>query len=321
MMTNELDDACARLKLKYPYQFGADFFEFNPSFESGWMPIFERLCDEVDRALDGEVKALFRWRQVKEKLGGLRAYWSFGFDDPTHSAFRKTSAGIAIIRAIQSAEDESDRTCEVCGATPAVLGRAADDAGYRIQTLCDEHIGERILVQQHRLPLRPPWIYLFLDFDGVLHPDEVYVNNNGTPLLPSHKGSLFMWAPVLVELLDPYPNVRIILSTDWVRRLGTKEAADYLVEPLKARVVGSTAASRGWKGWKERGIAVENYVNQNAVAHGRWIALDDDDAGWTIEGRRNLIWCDADQGISSAAVQADLAERLKAMTDDGRVEQ
>ncbi len=36
---------------------------------------------------------------------------------------------------------------------------------------------------------------LFLDFDGVLHPDAVYLTRRGVELRAP--GELFMWAPIL----------------------------------------------------------------------------------------------------------------------------
>jgi hypothetical protein len=161
---------------------------------------------------------------------------------------------------------------------------------------------------------RMSWKYLFLDFDGVLHPDEAYLKK-GEPVLFG-EGQLFMWGQVLAEMLDPYPLVLIILSTDWVRHFGFDEAAFHLIPPLRARVIGSTWVGRGWDGWKERGIAVENYVKQNAIDDRRWLALDDDDSGWSAEGRRNLILCNPRRGISDPDVQATFAEKLKVMTDD-----
>jgi hypothetical protein len=306
-MTNELDDACARLQLKYPYQFGADFFELNPSFETGWMPIFERLCAEVDRALDGEVKALFRWHQVKEKLGGLRAYWSFGFDDDAHSAFRKTPAGIAIIRAIQSAEDESDRTCEVCGATPAALGRAADDAGYRIQTLCDEHIGERLLGQRHRVPPRTSWIYLFLDFDGVLLPTP---RPGATiPARPLHDPAPHCdWSLVkpLAKALSPYQEIHLVVSSTWRQRYEIDDLQRILEPLLVAGITGRSQDSR----YEE----IRAYMYKKPE---QWLALDDDDSEWAGVERWRLIKCDEHVGLNDPSRLEELVAKIEALRKGG----
>lgn len=51
---------------------------------------------------------------------------------------------------------------------------------------------------------------LFLDFDGVLHPDAVYLRLNGEIELRA-PGALFMWAPALVDALEAHPQIRIVL--------------------------------------------------------------------------------------------------------------
>ncbi len=56
---------------------------------------------------------------------------------------------------------------------------------------------------------------LYLDYDGVLHNDSVYrVRGQGIVI---RDGVLFEWAHYLVEALRPYPDIRIVLSTSWVR--------------------------------------------------------------------------------------------------------
>lgn len=59
---------------------------------------------------------------------------------------------------------------------------------------------------------------LYLDFDGVLHPDEVY-RIRGRIVLRFDGMNMFEWAPLLAEHLEPYPDVQIILSTSRVRVL------------------------------------------------------------------------------------------------------
>ena len=45
---------------------------------------------------------------------------------------------------------------------------------------------------------------LFLDLDGVLHPDEAYLVH-GRPVLRA-EGELFMWAPLLIDVLADCPS-------------------------------------------------------------------------------------------------------------------
>jgi hypothetical protein len=58
---------------------------------------------------------------------------------------------------------------------------------------------------------------LFLDFDGTLHVGHAVVDVDGQVSLESGR-QLFEYAPLLVELLAPYPDVEIVLTHHgWMR--------------------------------------------------------------------------------------------------------
>jgi hypothetical protein len=55
---------------------------------------------------------------------------------------------------------------------------------------------------------------LYLDFDGVLHPEEVYQRRGAPPYVKHPAGhTLFEHAELLAEVLKPYVNVAVVLST------------------------------------------------------------------------------------------------------------
>jgi len=90
---------------------------------------------------------------------------------------------------------------------------------------------------------------LYLDYDGVLHPADVrvpvsdptrarvYVHNQPT----NHP--LFEHAPLLERILQPFPDVQIVLATLWSRELGLDYAAQQLPSSLRARVIDTV-----WRG-------------------------------------------------------------------------
>lgn len=81
---------------------------------------------------------------------------------------------------------------------------------------------------------------LFLDYDGVLHSSEVYLVRR-QPVLRDEPGmTLFQHAPLLIEALASRPDIKIVLSTSWVARLGYDRAKGYLPVALQARVIGAT---------------------------------------------------------------------------------
>ena len=85
---------------------------------------------------------------------------------------------------------------------------------------------------------------LYLDFDGVLHPEDTYFNPaRGANLGPQSTAAgheLFEHAQLLVNVLEPYPHVKIVLSTSWVQHRSYSRAMKRLPAELQARVIGAT---------------------------------------------------------------------------------
>lgn len=86
---------------------------------------------------------------------------------------------------------------------------------------------------------------LFVDFDGVLHPDAVYLRCGRAELRA--EGQLFMWAHYLQAVVEE-ADVQIVLSTSWARHLGYQRARKALPEPVSRLVVGATWHSAMKKG-------------------------------------------------------------------------
>ena len=168
-------------------------------------------------------------------------------------------------------------------------------------------------------------VVLYLDLDGVLHPDAVYAVPGKGIELRGHPGhALFEHAPLLVSLLAPYPSVRIVLSTSWVAERGYSRTKRRLGTELAERVIGATYHSRHMQNHGSgqlclpyfglsRGRQVLNDVGRRRPAH--WIALDDCDEGW--QGyRRHLVLTDPVQGLGDRSSQEALRAALKSAVDD-----
>jgi len=167
---------------------------------------------------------------------------------------------------------------------------------------------------------------LFLDFDGVLHPENVRLIK-GRPTLID-EGVLFMWEHHLEALLAPHHHVRIVLSTTWARRLGFQRAKKYLSPALQARVIGATWHSGmdqdryynvciygdsyrpKWETWWDlasRYQQIARYVERARVQE--WVAIDDDDEGWPDEMRDRLVHTNEQQGLGDPETR----ERLETL--------
>lgn len=151
---------------------------------------------------------------------------------------------------------------------------------------------------------------LYLDYDGVLHPDEVY-RVGGKIVLRMDGFSLFEWSSILEELLAPYPKLQIVLATSWVRVVGFEEALARLPDSLQRRVVGATWHAHVPRGW-ERYSRFEQILGcVERHRHSRWLALDDDGVGWPEECRDNLVLTDSQLGLGVVSAQADLQAKLE----------
>lgn len=156
---------------------------------------------------------------------------------------------------------------------------------------------------------------LFLDFDGVLHPDDVYRTRSGLELRAP--GQLMMHAGILVEILKEFPQVKISLSTSWVRILGYRRARAVLPPELQALTVSSTWHSRMPKAPFE-GYDMHSRYQQIRAAVTRagltnWIALDDDPfESWPDHDLR-LIRTDPNLGLTLVPTQEELRLKLRTM--------
>lgn len=163
---------------------------------------------------------------------------------------------------------------------------------------------------------------LFLDIDGVLH--RGIARRSGNRVMSSGPEiALFEFVPVLDELLNPYPDIEVVLSSDWSLVLGTEFTRDSIPSSqLQKRIVGATVDGCTFNPlvWPvlTRGGQILDYVERNAPLS--WLAVDDRTDGFEAH-RDRLVHCQTDVGLGDAAVVEQFRERLqraftKAPSDD-----
>jgi hypothetical protein len=158
---------------------------------------------------------------------------------------------------------------------------------------------------------------LFVDFDGTLHighglldVDDQVTLDSGRPLLE--------YAPLLVEMLKPYPAVEIVLTTSWLEAMATEKVVSYLPLELARRVVDTT---RGWKprlSYMLNGSGRTDVITCYAFGKGltQWLAIDDSVYGAYHFGRepgelmRSFLLLDSSRGISDEGAQQRIQEWL-----------
>lgn len=132
---------------------------------------------------------------------------------------------------------------------------------------------------------------LFLDFDGVLHHENVTLKrckSSSVRWLKDHerryltatghyvKGvNLFEHADRLAAALEPFPDVRIVLSTSWREHFRPGSLLRFLPPALADRVIGQTPHCDKYGGVGSRLFEVLAYIEGNGLAGEPWIALDD----------------------------------------------
>ncbi len=167
---------------------------------------------------------------------------------------------------------------------------------------------------------RPPRgrndVVLYLDYDGVLHHENVYWNKKkGIYIEADGDFRLFEHVPLLEKLLEPHPDVKIVLSTSWARLRGFNGAKVCLSPALQARVIGST-----WHSKMEpntfinlpRGEQIGIDVMRRKPAE--WFALDDDDIYWPHWSRDKLIRTHDSLGISGPGLPEAISHILEAIS-------
>lgn len=154
---------------------------------------------------------------------------------------------------------------------------------------------------------------LYLDYDGVLHPADVRVSPS-EPRRPRvyARGQptdrpLFEHLPLLERLLEPYPQVHIILSTSWVREFGYEFALEQLTPSLRERVIGATLYPA-----PARYFCIQIDAEERGLTH--WLALDDDLNMWPeAELRRVVAPTDRLLGLAEPGVADELSAALAAL--------
>lgn len=149
--------------------------------------------------------------------------------------------------------------------------------------------------------IKPRDLVLFTDFDGVLHAADEPALDSAGRLLANER--LFVWLPILVGILEPYPEVRIIVSSDWRCLLDDDNLRRVLGPPGPrfAGIVETRGASRAGE------ILAD--VRRRRLTH--WLAVDDHPSVLVASQRdTRFIPCAPDAGLSAPGVQAMLCKRL-----------
>lgn len=142
---------------------------------------------------------------------------------------------------------------------------------------------------------------LFLDFDGVLHPQH---DGEPTPI-----DQVFCHLPRFEELMREFPRVEIVISSSWRRQFPLDQLRARFSREAAARIVGVTPEIEDVAGsylYARREEEILAWLRENEGEDVKWLALDD--AAWQFRRHRDcLVSCTWHTGLDNEA-----ARRLRA---------
>lgn len=132
---------------------------------------------------------------------------------------------------------------------------------------------------------------LFVDADGVLHPE------------PSHSGlQRLCWLPVLVEELEPFDDVRVVLHSSWRLDMPPSHIAT-LLAPLGTRYLGTTRGAG-------RRASIELWLSEHRERIEDWLILDDMQREFPTPAPAQLVICDGRLGLTDPVALSRLRKWL-----------
>ena len=129
---------------------------------------------------------------------------------------------------------------------------------------------------------------IFLDFDGVLHPEYV------EQAVPADVA--FCRLPHVEAVLRDYPCVDIVISSTWRTQFSLSELQEFFSPDIAARIIDVTPVIENKYILERRECEIIQWMNFSDRKNEPWLALDD--AVWQFKLHRDrLIVCAKNMGF------------------------
>ncbi|MGF6859135.1 HAD domain-containing protein [Paraburkholderia sp. CI3] len=168
-------------------------------------------------------------------------------------------------------------------------------------------------------PIDPNTPTLYMGFSGVLHCGEGMVDACGSVTLDSGRQP-FEYAHYLSEALAPYPDLRLVLTTNWAWWFGDADTIALLPSALRRRVVGTTREYPPRFGELQNGSGRTWSIIRHAGAHrlGNWLAIGDDFRGVPLDLMSRFFVVPKDTGPETPYMQQLFHAWLASIVTEGR---
>lgn len=135
---------------------------------------------------------------------------------------------------------------------------------------------------------------VFLDFDGVLHPQVAFIAER------------FCRLPLLEGWLRARPDIQVVISSSWRLGQSMEELRSIFSTDLQPRIISTTQPGEDSGGSREHQIRL--WLLHEAPS-ARWVAIDDSE--WLFNRTERLVLCDSIVGLTDANLSE--ADRLLAL--------
>ncbi|MFM0277730.1 HAD domain-containing protein [Paraburkholderia sediminicola] len=153
---------------------------------------------------------------------------------------------------------------------------------------------------------------LYLNYGGVLNAGHGLLDDNSVVTLDSGR-PLFEYAPYLADALAPWPQVQIIVTTSWLRTLGSDRTIALLPDELRRRVVGTTLGTPPRFGEILDGTSKAMTPIRHAQKYGltTWLALDDEAWGVPRGFEQHFLHTNSETGLGAQDARKQLRAWLE----------
>lgn len=134
---------------------------------------------------------------------------------------------------------------------------------------------------------------LFLDFDGVTHPQPCYPEN------------VFCRLPLIEDVIREFAHVQIVISSSWREHYSQEDMQEFFSPDIRSRVIGSTPTEKqliqigmgtGELAEWQRQWECEWWMDENHRWSEPWVAIDAR-PNWFSPTCENLLSTDAKTGF------------------------
>jgi hypothetical protein len=151
---------------------------------------------------------------------------------------------------------------------------------------------------------------LYLNFDGVLHPDQVLYVEGCVPSLTAVGSKALEHANILVKILGERENINIVLNTWWTFYIGVAACMELLPNALASRVTASIL--EGASSYPTRPARLNEAARHILSCRERAsIILDHANAVYSSEFLPKLLLVHPLEGLGNRAAQRSLERRIK----------